>query len=732
MTVLYINELIAWSTEDTENQKKVERILWVDENNIIIYTIDVNDNEITPIMRKVSEISDALENNSASRLKEDPFMKIMIEDEIHEKHKALREQAWSAIEDLVSPENEYKILKDRRIRSQLVRQAAQEHNVTDKVIYKYLKKYWKRGKNKNALLPDFDKCGGKGKEKMLGEKKIGRPRKNAFIIGDGINVDEATKKIFRVAISKYYLTQKENPLTTAYDLMIKEFYSEDYRLVNGIKKSVIIPPEQIPTFTQFRYWYNKEQNIKKTIQSRKGSKKFELNHRATTGKSDADIIGPGSKYQIDATVGDIYLVSRYNRNWIVGRPVIYVVIDMFSRMITGLYVGLEGPSWIGAMMALTNATTDKTKFCKEYDIDIIEEDWPCYHLPESILADRGEMEGKDIDTFINTLHVRIENTPPYRADWKGIVEQYFKTINTKVKPLVPGYIDVDFRERGGRDYRLDAKLDIYQFTQIIIKCVLYHDKSNWMKNYTRDEMAIKDDVNPIPIDLWNWGIANRSGRLRTFPENIIKLNLMPRDYAMVTEKGIRYKKMHYSCEKAMQEMWFERARNKGYWKVDISYDPRDMNYIYLRTPEGRDYEQCRLLNKNRYGDKTFDEIEYLLAYEQLEKEKRTGQTMQSNIDLIADIEAIVEVGEKMTLEQKDITLSKAGRVKGIKQHRKNEKMEMRKKHSFDLSKEEPVDESQPAEVTYINQEQAEDDLDFPDNIEFLRRKQRERLHGKKE
>ncbi|MBZ4656176.1 MAG: Integrase catalytic region, partial [Thermoanaerobacter sp.] len=34
------------------------------------------------------------------------------------------------------------------------------------------------------------------------------------------------------------------------------------------------------------------------------------------------------------------------------------------------------------------------------------------------------------------------------------------------------------------------------------------------------------------------GIANRAGRLRSVPEDIIKLNLMPSDTATVTAKGI--------------------------------------------------------------------------------------------------------------------------------------------------------------------------------------------------
>ncbi|MHC5722358.1 MAG: DNA-binding protein, partial [Nostoc sp.] len=84
--------------------------------------------------------------------------------------------------------------------------------------------------NKNALLPDYVNSGGKGKPKASGEKKRGRPRKYAHDqeIGVGINVNEEDKKIFRFAIAKLYNNSKENFLTTAYDLMIKKYYSEDF------------------------------------------------------------------------------------------------------------------------------------------------------------------------------------------------------------------------------------------------------------------------------------------------------------------------------------------------------------------------------------------------------------------------------------------------------------------------------------------------------------------------
>lgn len=726
--ILSVNQLIQW--RDGSDNPLTERILWIDESNIIAYVIDIFSKEAFPKLRKISEIQEEFVSGDLIVIKNDPMFKLLLEEEIKESSLKIRDKAWQIVSKISSSKFEPEIY-ERDGRGNFVKKAIQEYGVTNKTVYKYLRKYWQRGKHKNALLPDYANSGGKGKEKKLGDKKVGRPRKNLEAIGEGINVEEETKKIFRLALSKYYYTYKQNNLTMAYDLMVKEFFVEDYIYENGIWKPILLPINQIPTFTQFKYWYKKEENIKNTIVRRKGSKKFELLHRSILGKSDTDVVGPGSTYQIDATIGDIYLISRYNKRWIIGRPVIYAIIDVFSRMVTGIYVGLEGPSWLGAMMALANASIDKVKFCSEYGIDITSEEWPCFHLPEAILADRGEMEGTLVETYINNLQVRIDNTPPYRADWKGIIEQYFHTINEHVKPLLPGVVLPDFRERGGKDYRLDAKLDIYEFTRIIIMRALYHNNEHRLKNYDRNVDMISDEVELIPREMWNWGIKNRSGRLRTFPEDIIKLNLMPSEKARVTEKGIKFKKCLYACETAIKEQWFENARNKGSWEIHVSYDPRNMNYLYIRNDTGRAFEECFLLaSQERYKDKTLDEIIYLLESEKLYSKLNEGKVLQAKANLITEIEAIVNSAEKAAKDIKTGYGSKASRLRNIKQNRREEKESIRENEAFVLGE----NKEKVAEGKLININRAGSEKNANENledIELLKKMQRERLNARR-
>ena len=705
-----------------------ERIIWLDESEDLAFVIEVDGKKGTPQSVKVSELKEEAELGHLTISTEDKWARVIDEQELTEKQKNIRDRAWEIIEPLVAPEAEpgsfYK-----NVRGSLIQQVARKHGVTVTVVYKYLRKFWQRGKVKNALLPDYENSGAPGKERNAGEKKRGRPRRYAFDpkIGVGVNVDEDVKKIFRVAVSKFYRNPKENSLTTAYELMLKEYFIEDFYYEDGVRKSLLIPQEQKPTLTQFKYWFEKEHDAKKTRVSRGGARKYALESRPLLSSSTAEVYGPGSRYQIDATVADVYLVSRYNRRWIIGRPVIYVVIDVFSRMVVGVYVGLEGPSWLGAMMALANAASDKAAFCREYGLSINEEDWACHHLPDAILGDRGEMESRMVEALIANLNVRIENAAPYRADWKGIVERHFRTIHQRVKPFTPGYVIPDANKRLGKDYRIDAKLDIYQFTEIVIHCALYHNNHHYLANYDRDETLVSEDVPVIPVELWRWGIQNRSGRLRSFPEDIVKLNLMPTGPARIAEDGIRFKAMRYSCEKAIRELWFDRARiKKRTEKIEVSYDPRTTNYIYIKSRDGRGFEKCHLLDsEERYMNKNLEEVEYLIEYEKYQKQRHTGVGLQSKVDLAAAIESVVSQAEEMTDQVQDNTASKASRVASIRSNRAREKVALRGEQAFELGKPAPEEASvHSIAAKDAGEEAGAGQIQQPTYIDLLRRKRK--------
>ena len=186
--MIAVNTLIKWVQDN--GKESVERVLWLDRQQNLAYVINIYLNE-SPFPRSISDIEDGIMHGIAGILERDPFVKVVDEEELSEKSKEIRDKAWEVIKELVVLEPVIFYKKERR---KLVLKASAIYNLHAKTISNYLKRFWKRGKTKNALLPDYYLCGSAGQERRAGDKKRGRRRKNAELVGEGINVDEEIKR----------------------------------------------------------------------------------------------------------------------------------------------------------------------------------------------------------------------------------------------------------------------------------------------------------------------------------------------------------------------------------------------------------------------------------------------------------------------------------------------------------------------------------------------------------
>ena len=71
------------------------------------------------------------------------------------------------------------------------------------------------------------------------------------------------------------------------------------------------------------------------------------------------------------------------------------------------------------------------------------------------------------------------------------------------------------------------------------------------------------DLPAIPVMLWNWGLANLTGRLRTAPEELVRINLLPHESATVSELGIRLLAASTPARKQSGRVGFTEARGAG-------------------------------------------------------------------------------------------------------------------------------------------------------------------------
>jgi hypothetical protein len=158
-----------------------------------------------------------------------------------------------------------------------------------------------------------------------------------------------------------------------------------------------------------------------------------------------------------------------------------------------------------------------------------------------------------------------------------------------------------------------------------------------------------DRVPLFPIEIWNWGIKNVSGILREKPAEIVRINLLPREEASVTERGIEFRSLHYDCDLARQEGWYIEARQRGRRKITISYDPRSVNQIYYLRNDGQQFESCTLLDTDSmFLNHDWDEVKDQQVVNRKAAESSRTKEMQSEAEYQTVIGAITKEGQEQT------------------------------------------------------------------------------------
>ena len=400
---------------------------------------------------------------------------------------------------------------------------------------------------------------------------------------------------------------------------------------------------------------------------------------------------------------------------IIGRPTVYVVKDTFSRMFAGCYIGFQNPSYVAAVQALALAMSDKVTYCKRYGFEITSEQWPSIGIPGAILADRGELLGHQVETLESGLSVRIENAPPYRADAKGIVERSFRTLQAEFKPFAPGVVDGPIsKKRGGKDYRLDAALNVTEFTQIILSSILFYNQHSVLENYDRCS-DMPDDLPMTPLSIWNWGIQNRTGGVRAVSDEQLRVGLLPRTKATISNLGICVFGLYYTSAELIKSGWLQRSKEiKRPQALSAAYDPTVADHILL-FPTGNisEYWVCNLTPRSRQ----FSGMSFWNVWRTQAKQKETIavfrlQTEEKRREHEHFVEATIGKAKKRlrTLPSGD----NAKRIRSIRANKQDERAQERNESFWPPSK-----PNQKSTTVIPFRGAAEEDYSYPDHIDEL-------------
>ena len=648
------------------------RLLWLPPDGLRVCLTDIGVEGGMPFWMSRAEMDAQLDDGSLEPVERDPFAAtIRTDGDLTNVETSIRDKRLNYIRPLVDDPD--RAVLDEEERPEAIKAHIAAHGGQSKYVYQYLRLWWRGGQLPNALVPAYAASVAARKPPGPGSRKVGRKPYDGGGTGEvGIAVTPEIAAL--MAVGRRFLDQGKS-VKKAYGEMLKLNFS-DQVVIDGQRVDKRRPARELPTEDQFIYHVVRKLTRGDVLKATKGDTRFARRNRDRTGTNKDSAAGPGSDYQLDATIADIYLRSHDHPDRLIGRPVIYIVIDVYSRMIVGFCVALSGPSWEVAKLALENAMTDKVASCAARGITVTESQWPARHVCRRLTMDRGtDVTGLNSKAAAEGLGYDPGHLPPYRPDWKGLVESRFDLVYEIEIKWAPGA--THGRDRGEPKHQLDAVYTLATFTQLMINFIVHYNRRFEIDKPPSNYIS-PDGRAPTPLVLWNYG-CRASGAPQIADRERVRANLLHTGQARETDKGLLFKGLHYQPPDKARMTMFRRIPGRKWGVHDIRFDPRDMASILLPVDRGAKFEAFHLTPADRsFAGWTLDEFKDWRAM------KREGRRLAADDNHLAD--AIHEANKadlerRVSAEAQGVRLTPAS-ARGIRNERAEENREVRREQAW--------------------------------------------------
>ncbi len=449
----------------------------------------------------------------------------------------------------------------------------EKYDIRKNTFWRVFTKYFQSGFDDLSLIDERYLGTNTGKNYKY---TIKTGRRSEYSKETGVVLDDRIIKIFEEAL-KDYKSGRQKSLRSAYDKMNNIHFTRT-EIVNGQQTLVLMPVNERPTFDQFYYYCRKhiskdEKDIIKTSKM-----EYRNNKRLLNSDSLYGVLGPGDMVEIDACEADVSLVSSMDNNKAIGRPIVYFMIDVYSRIILAVSIAFDNNSLLGITNLFLNLADDKKEFCSRYGMEFSDDRlWPSNIIPNRIRVDRGsEFRSKEFTRICIDLSIEKDNVSGGSGSLKGVIEQSFHQMHSmqNVHLEDKGLIE----KRHDSRHHEEATLTIEDYRKMIINFVLTHNQK-YLGTYPLTRDMINKNIMAIPATLWEYGIEHCMTPRPIQCREQFFYDLMTPIKAKVSRKGIEYKGLFYISD----DKYLTRCRiNAGTKKVPFNarMDMRSVGAVY--------------------------------------------------------------------------------------------------------------------------------------------------------
>lgn len=531
---------------------------------------EMNVNKLNILVLPANDVIAWLQNNQAVIEPATPEDKYLVNQDDEDFHKKL--ELMNLVRDVYGPMYTGLCGKSTKVP---IKEKMEELGLKKDTVWRAIRAFLQSGFNVGALIDGRSKRIEK-RSSYVHTKKAGRPAES--VLGKGVPLTDEVKMHFDEAI-KDYLSGRAKTKKDAYLKMIERHYTYTEDTPMGLRVRVL-PENQRPTLVQFENYSRGKITAEELDKVKTSTREQRNNKRLLLSDNLQGVKGPGDLWEVDECEIDVSLVSVDNPSVTVGRPIVYIMVDVYSRMIVAYSVAFDNNSLIGITNCFLNLIEDKKALCARFDIPIAADEWPSHILPNRLRSDYGsEYVSHEMDKICKELGITKELVPPATASLKGQVEQIFHQVHAAQNPLLEGNGLIE--KRYDSNHHEEATLNIQEFESVLLTFIVAHNRK-YMENYPITKDMRNHDVIPKPVILWKYGVELNGNPVPIVNENRFRYALLLPVKASVGREGITCQGLFYvnlTDECLRRDMYLSSENGKK--KLETArIDPRNITYLY--------------------------------------------------------------------------------------------------------------------------------------------------------